>query len=68
MSRINWHGLSILKETEAIDVETKCSNGNISKNYADLKKGSQNGFRMKKLWPFEEKLLKIPTKCVNVWK
>jgi len=32
------------------------------------KNGSENGFRMKKLWLFEEKLLKMPTKCGNALK
>jgi len=32
------------------------------------KNGSENGFQMKKLWLLEKKLLKLLTKCGNVWK
>ena len=32
------------------------------------KNGFENGFRMKKLWLFEEKLLKMPMNYVNVGK
>jgi hypothetical protein len=30
------------------------------------KNGSEKGFRMKKLWLFEKKLLTLPAKCANV--
>ena len=67
LSRITWHGISILTETEAIYAKTKCSN-DLEKLGLLKKNGSENGFRMKKLWLFEEKLMKAPTKCGNVRK